>query len=78
MAKAWNIIARTQPKDGKPGQTQYYIVAIPNKQAALAVLRSYEGMDNADLEVAGETSPNFMDWAGGVKDAQVLCVVAME
>ncbi len=78
MAKAWNIVARTKPMDGKPGQTRYYIVAMASKETALAALRSHSDLASARLEVAGETSADFMDWAGGVKDGQVLCVVAME
>jgi hypothetical protein len=52
-------------------------VALPEKEAAVAVLRMREGYNDAELEVIGEAPAESIDWLD-IKPSQVFCVSAIE
>ena len=55
MPSAWKIIVDKRPSEiGGPFVREVYLVALPEKEAAVAVLRMREGFDDAELEVIGE------------------------
>ena len=59
MPSAWKIIAYRRPdKIGEPSIREFFLVALPEKDAAIAVLRMREGYDDAELEVIGEAPAN--------------------
>ena len=78
MPAAWKIIAYKRPKEiGEPSTREFYLVALPEKEAAVAVLRMREGYDDAELEVIGQAPAEFVDWLD-IKPGQVFCVWAIE
>jgi hypothetical protein len=52
-------------------------VALPEKEAAVTVLRMCEGYNDAELEVAGEAPAEFIDWLD-IKPGQIFCLWAIE
>jgi hypothetical protein len=63
MPAAWKIIAYRRPKEiGGLSVRGFYLVALPEKDAAVAVLRMREGFNDAELEVMGEAPAESLDW----------------
>ncbi len=63
MPTAWKIIAYKRPKViGDPSTREFYLVALPEKEAAVAVLRMREGYSDAELEVFGQAPAESIDW----------------
>ena len=63
MPSAWKIVAYRRPREiEEPSVREFYLVALPQKDAAIAVLRMRHGFDDAELEVAGK--PNPKSWNG--------------
>jgi hypothetical protein len=52
MPSAWKIVAYRRPREiEEPSVREFYFVALPQKDAAIAVLRMRHGFDDAELEV---------------------------
>ena len=62
---------------GGPFAREVYLVALPEKAAAVAVLRMREGFDDAELEVIGEVPDPSIEGLD-IKPGQVLCVSAID
>ena len=78
MPSAWKIVVNKRPKEiGGPPAREFYLVALPEKEAAVAVLRMREGYNDAELEVIGEAPAESIDWLD-IKPGQVLCGSAIE
>ena len=76
MPTAWKIIAYKRPKViGEPSTREFYLVALPEKEAAVAVLRMREGYSDAELEVFGQAPAESVDWLD-IKPGEVFCVYA--
>jgi hypothetical protein len=78
MTKVWKIIARPTSKAGEIMLKEYYLVAMASEHAAIEYLRlRKEHLRNAQLESRGEASSDFVDWVGGLRDGQILCVITV-
>lgn len=78
MPSAWKIIAYRRPdKIGEPSIREFFLVALPEKDAAIAVLRMREGYDDAELEVIGEAPAESVAWLD-IKPGQIFCVWSVE
>jgi hypothetical protein len=78
MPAAWKIIAYKRPKEiGGRSVREFYLVALPEKDAAVAVLRMREGFNDAELEVTGEAPAESLDWLD-IKPGQIFCVWAIK
>ena len=44
---------------GEPSTREFYLVALPEKEAAVAVLRMREDYSDAELEVFGQAPPSL-------------------
>jgi hypothetical protein len=78
MPSAWKIIAYKRPREiGEPSVREFYLVALPEKDAAVAVLRMREGYNDAELEVIGEAPAESVDWLE-IKPGQIFCLWAIE
>jgi hypothetical protein len=78
MPTAWKIIAYKRPKTiGDLSTREFYLVALPDKDAAVAVLRMREGYNDAELEVTGQASAESVDWLD-IKPGQIFCVWAIQ
>jgi hypothetical protein len=76
MPSAWKIIAYRRPREiEEPSVREFYFVALPQKEAAIAVLRMRHGFDDAELEVAGEAPAETLEWLD-IKPGQILRVLA--
>ena len=74
MPAAWKIIAHKRPKKiGGPTTREFYLVALPEKEAAVAVLRMREGYSDASLAVVGQAPAESVDWLD-IKPGEVFCV----
>jgi hypothetical protein len=72
MPSAWKIIVRKRPKEiGGASAREFYLVALPEKEAAVAVLRMREGYSDAELEVTGEAAAESIDWLD-IKPGQIF------
>jgi len=78
MPSAWKIIAYRRPdKIGEPSIREFFLVALPEKDAAIAVLRMREGYDDAELEVVGEAPAESVDWLD-IKPGQIFCIWSVQ
>jgi hypothetical protein len=78
MPSAWKIIVDKRPSEiGGPFVREVYLVALPEKEAAVAVLRMREGFDDAELEVIGEVPDQSIEGLD-IKPGQVLCVSTID
>jgi len=78
MASAWKIVAYRRPREiEEPSVREFYLVALPQKDAAIAVLRMRHGFDDAELEVAGEAQPQELEWLD-IKPGQIFRVSAVK
>jgi hypothetical protein len=78
MPTAWKIIARKRPKEiGGSSAREFYLVALPEREAAIAVLRMREGFDDAELIVSGEALAESVDWLD-IKPGEIFCIWAIE
>jgi hypothetical protein len=78
MPSAWKIVVHKRPKEiGGPSAREFYLVALPEKEAAVTVLRMREGYNDAELEVTGEAPTEFIDWLD-IKPGQIFCLWAIE
>src|ERR1700751_2241916 len=72
MPSAWKIIVRKRPKEiGGASAPEFYLVALPEKEAAVAVLRMREGDSDGELEVTGEAAAESIDWLD-IKPGQIF------
>ena len=77
MPTVWKIIAYKRPKViGKPSTREFFLVALPEKEAAVAVLRMREGFSDAELEVSGQAPAKSVDWLD-MKPGEVFCVYSI-
>jgi hypothetical protein len=74
MPKVWKIIASTKSIDGGRPLKKYFLVAISDQFAARAALRKRRNLDDAELTVVGEATPEFVEWLD-VKDGEILSVM---
>jgi hypothetical protein len=78
MPSAWKIVAYRRPREiEEPSVREFYFVALPQKDAAIAVLRMRHGFDDAELEVAGEAQPEELEWLD-IKPGQIFRVSAVK
>ena len=78
MPSAWKIVAYRRPREiEEPSVREFYLVALPQKDAAIAVLRMRHGFDDAELEVAGEAQPQELEWLD-IKPGQIFRVSAVK
>jgi hypothetical protein len=78
MVKVWKIIAHPPPPHGKATEKEYYLVAVPEQRSAERALRlRKDHLSDARLELCGEAAPDFVAWVGGMKDGEILCVMAV-
>ena len=78
MPSAWKVIVHKRPTEiGGPSAREVYLVALPEKAAAVAVLRMREGFDDAELEVIGEVPDPSIEGLD-IKPGQVLCVSTID
>jgi hypothetical protein len=78
MPSAWKIIAIKRPREiEEPSVREFYLVALPQKEAAVAVLRMRHGFDDAELEVIGEAPAESLDWLD-IKAGQIFRVAALQ
>jgi hypothetical protein len=78
MSSAWKIVAYRRPREiEEPSVREFYLVALPQKDAAIAVLRMRHGFDDAELEVAGEAQPQELEWLD-IKPGQIFRVSAVK
>ena len=78
MPVAWKIIAYKRPKEiGDLSTREFFLVALPESEAAIAVLRMREGYNDAELEVTGQASAESVDWLD-IKPGQVFRLSAMQ
>jgi hypothetical protein len=78
MAKVWKVTSETQRMGG--GGTplkEYFLVAIADPDAALAVLRYRRpDIEASALVIVGEATPDHVKWLG-LKDGDIFCVQAV-
>jgi hypothetical protein len=78
MPSVWKIVVHKRPKEiAGPSAREFYLVALPEKEAAVAVLRMREGYSDAELEVTGEAPAESIDWLD-MKPGQIFCLRAIE
>jgi hypothetical protein len=78
MPSAWKIIAYRRPREiEEPSVREFYFVALPQQEAAIAVLRMRHGFDDAELEVAGEAPAETLEWLD-IKPGQIFRVSAVK
>jgi hypothetical protein len=74
MPSAWKIIVNKRPREiAGLSAREVYLVALPEKEAAVAVLRMREGFNDAELEVVGQVPAESIE-GQDIKPGQVLCV----
>jgi hypothetical protein len=76
MASGWKIIVEIERLGGGPPLKEYYLVAIPNRTDAIKALRERLKAVNPDFKVAGEATPDYLDWLD-VRPGEVFCVMAV-
>jgi hypothetical protein len=78
MAKVWKVITSTKRMGGGgPPLKEYFLVAIAERNAALAALRDRRpDVAESELSIVGEASPDYVEWLD-VKDGDILCVLAV-
>jgi hypothetical protein len=77
MTKAWKIIALTERMGSAAPLKEYFLVAIPDKLAALATLRLRRpDLQEATFDIVGAADQKFVNWLD-VKDGEVFCVKAV-
>ena len=75
MPVAWKIIAYKRPKEiGDLSTREFFLVALPESEAAIAVLRMREGYNDAELEVTGQASAESARLAGHQTGPNILRV----
>ena len=73
MPKAWKMIAYTQRLgSGKPLK-EFYLVAISDRDAAVEALRIRKDLVDAQIEVLGQATSDFVDWLE-VKNNEIFCI----
>jgi hypothetical protein len=78
MPSAWKIIAYRRPREiEEPSIREFYFVALPQKEAAMAVLRMRHGFDDAELEAVGEAQAEELEWLE-IKPGQIFRVSAIK
>jgi len=79
MAKIWKIVAHPKPKAGEAPVKEYYLVAVGDQRSAAVALRLRRAhLEDAELQFRGEASPDFVEWVGGMKDGEILCVAGVQ
>ena len=73
MAEGWKIIASMPRLDGRAPLKEYYLVAIADKEKAIAELCDRERLKGAHITVAGAAGPDSLDWLD-VRDGEILYV----
>jgi hypothetical protein len=75
MGKVWKIISSTERLGGGgPPLKQYFLVAITDRDAALAALRHRRpDIETSEISVVGEATPNDVKWLD-VNDGDIHCV----
>ena len=77
MTSAWRIVAYTKREGGGTLMQEFFLVAIPDKLAALAALRvRRRDLETAKIEIVGEAQQWMIDWLS-VEEGQVLGIVAL-
>ncbi len=74
MPKAWRMIAYTQRLGGGKPLKEFYLVAISDRDAAIEALRIRKDLLDAQIEVLGEASSEFVDWLE-VNNNEIFCVI---
>jgi len=78
MPSAWKIIAHLRPREiEEPSVREFYFVALPEREAAIDVLRMRHGFDDAELEVAGEAPADALEWLD-IKPGQIFRLSALK
>src|ERR1700730_6130276 len=73
MPTAWKMIAYTQRLgSGKPLK-EFYLVAISDGDAAVEALRIRKDLVDAQIEVLGQATSDFVDWLEA-KNNEIFCI----
>jgi hypothetical protein len=76
MAIAWKIIATTERPGRDVHLREYFIVREADRDAAIAALRrNCPDLFDANCEVRGEASQDFLDWLD--KDQDIFCIMSL-
>ena len=76
MGKGWKIIADIRPTDGHPNSlphTEYFVVSISDRDAAVEALKIFRGYLRSDLTVVGEAAPDYLE-KYNVKEGEIFSV----
>ena len=75
MGKVWKITCLTKRMGGGgPPLKEYFLVAIADRNAALAALRNRRpDVEKSEMTIVGEASPDYVEWLD-MKDDDIRCV----
>jgi hypothetical protein len=63
LRRVWKITALIECLDGGSPIKEYFLVAAPDRYAAIAALRAYQPyLLGTQCDVIGEAAPAFLDW----------------
>jgi len=58
----WKIVVPIPHRDGLPPVKEHYLVAIADREESIAELGDREKLTDAQITVAGEAGPDWLDW----------------
>jgi hypothetical protein len=75
MGKVWKITCFTKRMGGGgPPLKEYFLVAIADRNAALAALRNRRpDVEESEMTIVGEATPDYVEWLD-MKDDDIRCV----
>jgi hypothetical protein len=77
VAKVWKIVASTERMGGGPPMHEYFLAAIDEKDAAVAILRTRrQDLRGVQVDVIGEASPADIEWLN-IRGGDVRCVIVV-
>jgi hypothetical protein len=76
MPKAWKIVSQPKPKDGESPIKEYFLVAIPDRYAAVTALRIRKNLHDTEFTVIGEATPELVELLD-MTDHQILSIMVV-
>ena len=73
MMSGWKIVVSIAYPDGRPPVKEYYIVAIADREQAIAELRDRERLTDAHTAIAGHAGPDWLEWLD-VRPGEILFI----
>ena len=73
MVNGWKIVVTMERYNGAPPMKEYYLVAIADKEKAIAEVRDRERLADAHILIAGQAGPDSLDWLD-IREGEILCV----